>query len=45
MDTRKERDSGECKILKGHRVVTRPDVIKALEEAERSMKERRTKKR
>jgi len=45
MDTRKERDSGKRKILKGHRVVTRPDVIEALEEAERSTKERRAKKR
>jgi len=45
MDTRKERDSGKCKILKGHRVITRPEVIEALEGAERITKERRAKKR
>jgi len=36
MDTWKERDSGKHKILKGHRVVTRPEVIEALEGAERN---------
>ena len=44
MNTRKERESGKRKILKGHRVITRPDVIKALEEAENITKKRRAKK-
>ena len=35
MDIRKERNSGKCKILKDDRVVARPDVVEALEEAER----------
>jgi len=40
MDTRKERYSGKCKILKDDRVVARPDVVKALEGAERIAKQR-----
>ena len=45
MDIRKERNLGKCKILKDDRVVARPDVIEALEGAERITKERRAKKR
>ena len=43
MDTRKERDSGTCKVLKGHRVVTGPEVIEALAKAERITKKRMAK--
>ena len=45
MDSRKEKESGKYKILKGHRVITRPEVIEALEGAESVMKKRRARKR
>ena len=41
MNKQKEKNLGKCKILKGHRVITRPDVIEALERAERIAKQRK----
>jgi len=41
MNKQKEKNSGKCKILKGHGVITRPDVIEALERAERIAKQRK----
>jgi hypothetical protein len=45
LGSRKERESGKRKILKGRRIVTTEEVVKALEVAEMSTKEKRGKKR